>query len=214
MRRVLFNPFDHVNKEDVKKRVARLKKKNPQLGREEICLLILRSKCRWCAAAGAVTALPGVVPVLGTLVAAVGGTALDMVAVGFFLSEMILEMAAVYNRNLDIPGTSREAVWVLASSVGAGIAGRGLTRAAVSQLSGHAFMRLCQQVLLSLGIRAAQRTILRIIPVLGTFIAAAVNYYTCKKVGEFVKNYYARNAYDDLWDGKTIDASAEVMEDE
>lgn len=147
---------------------------------------------------------------LGTLVAAVGGTALDMTAMGFFITEMILEVAAVYNRNLDIPGTSREAVWVLFSSVGAGAAGRGLTRVTVAQLSGRAFMRLIEQALLAMGIRATQRTILRVIPFIGMFIAGAVNYYTCKKVGEFIIKYYAGNAYDDAWDGKTIDAESEI----
>lgn len=207
---VIFNPFDHVNKEDIKKRVEKLKKKNPGLTGEEICRLIIKKKSRWCAAAGAVTALPGAVPVLGTLFAVVGGTALDMTAMGFFLTEMILEVAAVYNRNLDIPGTSREAVWVLVSSVGAGAAGRGLTRVTVAQLSGRAFLRLIEQALLAMGIRATQRTILRVIPFVGMFIAGAVNYYTCRKVGEFVVKYYARNAYDDAWDGKTIDAEGEI----
>lgn len=207
---VIFNPFNHVNKKDIKKRIEKLKKKNPGLTGEEICRLIIKKKSRWCATAGAATALPGAVPVLGTLVAAVGGTALDMTAMGFFITEMILEVAAVYNRNLDIPGTSREAVWVLFSSVGAGAAGRGLTRVTVAQLSGRAFMRLIEQALLAMGIRATQRTILRVIPFIGMFIAGAVNYYTCKMVGEFIIKYYAGNAYDDAWDGKTIDAESEI----
>ena len=209
---VIFNPFDHVNKEDIKKRVEKLKRKNPDLKKDEICRLIIKNKSRWCAAAGAVTALPGAVPVLGTLVAVVGGTALDMTAMGFFTTEMILEIAAVYNRNLDIPGTSREAVWVLVSSVGAGAAGRGLTRLTVSQLSGRAFLRLIEQALLAMGIRATQRTVLRIIPLIGMVIAGVVNYYTCKKVGEYVLKYYSENNYDDTWDGQTIDVSGEPVD--
>lgn len=203
---VIFNPFDHVNKGDVKKRVEKLKKKRYGLAREEICRLLIKKKCRWCAAAGAVTALPGAVPVLGTLLAVIGGTALDMTAMGFFISEMILEVAAVYNRNLDIPGTSREAVWVLASSVGAGAAGRGLSRLTVGQLSRSAFTRLIEQALLGLGIRASQRTILRLIPFFGMFIAGAVNYYTCKKVGEFAVKYYGSGTYEEAWEGRTVDA--------
>ncbi|MCL6559529.1 MAG: EcsC family protein [Firmicutes bacterium] len=207
---VIFNPFDHINKNDIRKRVEKLRRKNPDLTREELCRLIVKKKSRWCAAAGAVTALPGAVPVLGTLVAIVGGTALDMTAMGFFVTEMILEVAAVYNRKLDIQGTSREAVWVLMSSVGAGMAGRGLTKVTVAQLSGRAFMRLIEQALLAMGIRATQRTVLRIIPFIGTVIAGAVNYYTCKKVGEFVIKHYASNSYDDAWDGITIDTESEV----
>lgn len=208
-----FNPFDYINKEDINMRVTRLRKKKPGLSNEEICLILLKRKNRWCAAAGAVTALPGIFPVIGTLVAAVAGTAIDMAAMSFLLTEMILEMAAVYGRNLNLPGPSREAVWVLVSSVGAGVAGRGLTGITVARLSGSAFTRLIEQALLALGIRATQRTILRVIPFIGTIIAGAVNYYTCKKVGEFVLKYYSRNAYNESWDGKTVDVEAELVED-
>lgn len=208
-----FNPFDYINKEDINKRVNRLKKKKPALSNEEIGLILLKKKSRWCAAAGAVTALPGIFPVIGTLVAALAGTALDMAAMSFLLTEMILEMAKVYGRNLNLPGPSKEAVWVLASSVGAGVAGRGLTRFTVARLSGSAFTRLIEQALLALGIRATQRTILRVIPFIGTIIAGAVNYYTCKKVGEFVLIYYSHNSYSESWDGKTVDVETELLDD-
>lgn len=207
---VVFNPFDHINKNDIKKRIKKLKKKKAKLSNEELCRLLIRKKSRWCALAGGATALPGTVPVLGTLVAVIGGTLLDMSAMAFFITELILEVAAVYDRDLDVSGTSREAVWVLVTSVGAGAAGRGLTKLTVSQLSGHAFKNLLEHVLLSLGIRASQRSILRIIPFIGMFIAGGVNYYTCQKVGGFVTKYYAENNYVDNWDGQTIDVEVEV----
>jgi len=166
---------------------------------------MIKKKCRWCATAGALTALPGAVPVLGTVVAIIGGTLLDMTAMGYFITELILEIAVLHNRDIDTEGTSREAVWVLVSSVGAGAAGRGLTGLTVRRLSGQAFNRLIEQALLALGIRASQRTILRIIPFIGMFIAGSVNYYICQKVGEFVMRYYAENSYTDKWDGDTID---------
>lgn len=209
---VIFNPFDYVNKEDIKKRIDKMRRKKPQLSNEELSRIILKKKARWCAAAGAVTALPGVVPVLGTLVAVVGGTALDMTAMGFLLSELILEVAAVHGRNLSLPGSSREAVWVLVSSVGAGMASRGITKVTVAQLSGRAFVRLVEQALLTLGIRATQRTILRVIPFIGTVIAGSINYYTCLKVGEYVIKHYGQNGYDEAWDGKTVDTEGEIIE--
>jgi hypothetical protein len=159
---------------------------------------------------GGATALPGAVPVLGTFVAIIGGTLLDMSAMAFFITELILEIAAVYDRDLDVSGTSREAVWVLVSSVGAGAAGKGLTKFTVSQLSGQAFKNLLEHVFLALGIRASQRSILRIIPFIGMFIAGGVNYYTCQKVGNFVAKYYSENSYVDNWEGSTIDVEAEV----
>lgn len=207
---LIFNPFDHVNKKDIKKRVEKLKKNKKDLNTEDICRILIKKKSRWCAAAGALTALPGAVPVLGTIVAIVGGTLFDMTAVGFFITELILEVAAAHDRDLDISGTSREAVWVMVSSIGAGAAGRGLTKLTVGQLTGRAFNRLIEQVLIGLGIRASQRTILRIIPFVGMLIAGGVNYYTCKKVGDLALKYYAENSYTDTWDGKTIDVNYEI----
>ncbi|MCL6638183.1 MAG: EcsC family protein [Firmicutes bacterium] len=190
-----------------------MRRKKPELTNEELCRLILKKKCLWCAAAGAVTALPGAVPVLGTLVAVVGGAVLDMTALAFFITEMILEMAAVYGRNVDRPGSSREAVWVLVSSVGAGVAGRGLTKVTVAQLSGKAVTRVVEEALLAMGIRATQRSILRIIPFIGTVIAGAVNYYTCLKVGRYVMKYYAGHPEDGFREENTVAAEAELLDD-
>lgn len=208
---LLFNPFDHVNKKDIKKRVEKFKKKKKNLTNEEICRILIKKKSRWCAAAGALTALPGAVPVLGTIIAIIGGTLLDITAMGFFITELIMEIAVVYDRDLEVSGTSKEAVWVLVSALGAGAASRGLTRLTVSRLTGRAFNRLIEEVLVALGIRASQRTFLRIIPLVGIFIAGGVNHYTCMKVGDLAVNYYAENLYREAaWEGKTFDVDYEV----
>jgi len=210
---VIFNPFDHINKKDIKKRIQKLRKKEAKLSREELCRLLIQRKSRLCAIAGGATALPGAVPVLGTLVAIIGGTLVDVTAMAFLITELILEIAVVYDRDLEISGVSREAVWVLVTSVGAGAAGRGLTKLTVGQLSSQAFKNLFEQALLALGIRASQRSFLRIIPFIGMFIAGGVNYYTCQKVGSFVVKYYADNSYADTWEGQTFDVEAEVKPD-
>ncbi|MBP7332963.1 MAG: hypothetical protein KBA08_11840 [Firmicutes bacterium] len=203
---LIFNPFDHVNKEDIKKRVEKLRRKKSRLTNEELSRLLIRKKSRWCAAAGALTAMPGAVPVLGTVIAVIFGTLLDITAMGFFITEMILEVAVAHNRDLGKEGARREAVWVLVSAVGAGVASKGLTGMTARRLSGQAFNRLIEQALLALGIRASQRSLLRIIPVIGMFIAGAVNKYVCNKVGDYVISYYAENPYVDKWDGETIEA--------
>ncbi len=210
---MFINPFEYVDKKNVKNRVEKLKKKKKNMTPEDMCRLLVEKKSRWCAAAGAVSSVPASVPVLGTLAAAVLGTAFDVVAMGYFMAELVLEVAACYNRRLDIPGTSREAVWVLASAVGAGAAGKGLAKAATAGLSGTAFTRLLQQMLLAMGIRATQRTVLRIIPFAGMLATGAVNYYTCKKLGSFIVDYYSRHVYDEAWDGKTIEVQGEIADD-
>ncbi|KJS15498.1 MAG: hypothetical protein VR69_13080 [Peptococcaceae bacterium BRH_c4b] len=200
---VYINPFDYVNKKDVIKRVAGMKKKHSGMTGRELCDLVIRRKSRWCAASGAVTALPGAFPGLGTVLAVFGGTALDITALSYFMSEMILEMSAIYGRDLNIPAVSREALWVLVSAVGSDVAGKGLTRTVVAQMGRQAVVKLMQELLLSLGIRISQRSLLKIIPVLGTIISGAVNYYICKKIGKVAADYYDKNSFHE-WEGKTI----------
>lgn len=198
------NPFDYVNKNDVIKKVAGLKKKHSTMSGRELCDLVISRQSRWCAASGAVTALPGAFPGLGTVLAVFGGTALDITALSYFMSEMILGLSAIYGRDLNIPAVSREALWVLVSAVGSDVAGKGLTRTVVAQLGSQAVVKLIQELLLSLGIRISQRSILKIIPVLGTLISAAVNYYICKKIGKLAADYYEKNSFQE-WEGKTVD---------
>jgi len=209
---MFINPFEYVDKKNVKKRVEKLKKKKKNMAPEDICRLLVKKKSRWCAAAGALSSLPASVPGLGTLVAAFLGTAFDIAAMGYFTAEMVLEVASCFNRRLDIPGTSREAVWVLASAVGAGAAGKGLAKAASAGLSGPAFSGLLQRLLLAAGIRATRSTFLRIIPFAGMLAMGAVNYYTCQRLGSLIIEYYSLHIYDEKWDGKTIEVKGEVAD--
>ena len=197
---VIFNPFEHVNKKDVKKRVARLKKKNPHLSNEEICRILIRKKSRWCTAAGVVTTMPGTVPVLGTLFVIVGGTALDLTAMAFLLTELILEVAEVYNRNLDLDMTSREAVWVLISSIGSSAAGRGLSSLTVAQLSGSTFCGWWSTPYWP-WVSGRPKNSLEGDSRIGMVVAGWVNYYTCNKVGSFVIKHHSENANPDSWEG-------------
>jgi len=123
---------------------------------------------------------------------------------------MVLEMSAVHGRNLNRPGVSREALWVMGSAVGADMANKSMNKAAVQGMSNQAFVRLVQEILLAMGIRTTQRTVLRIIPLLGTIISGTVNYIICRRVGGIAANYYGRNGYN-KWDN-TIDVEGEVLD--
>lgn len=208
---MLFNPFAMINKEDVRRSVEKLRRQHPDLTNRELCELIIARKSRLCAASGAITALPAAVPVVGTLVTLVGGTALDMAAVGYFTAEMILEMSAVYGRDLNLPRVSREALWVMASAVGADAAGKTIGKSAVQQMNNQFFTRLVREVLVSLGIRASQRSVLKVIPFLGAIISGSVNYFVCRKIGGIAANYYEKH-HDETWVGETIDIEGKVIE--
>ncbi len=208
---MIFNPLTIVNKEEVCRRVEKLRKQHPELTNRDLCELIIARKSRLCAASGAVTALPAAMPVLGTLVTLVGGTALDMTAVGYFTAEMVLEMSAVYGRDLYLLGVSREALWVMASAVGADTANKTIGKLAMQQMQNQFFTRLAREFLVSLGIRVSQRTVLKLIPFLGVIISGSVNYFVCRQIGRMVADYYEENKYE-KWLGDTIDIEGEIID--
>jgi hypothetical protein len=61
---LIFNPFDHVDRKEIKKRVEKLRRKKSSLTNEEIARILIRKKSRWCAARS-FDRLAGAVPVLG-----------------------------------------------------------------------------------------------------------------------------------------------------
>ncbi|KAF1085745.1 hypothetical protein SPSYN_01892 [Sporotomaculum syntrophicum] len=208
---MIFNPLMMVNKEEVRRRVEKLRKEHPDKSNRELCELIIVQKSRLCAVSGAVTALPAALPVIGTLVTLVGGTVLDMTAVGYFTAEMVLEMSAVYGRDLYLPGVSREALWVMASALGSDAASKTISKLAMQQMENQFFTRLARDLLISLGIRASQRTVLKIIPFLGAVISGSVNYFVCRQIGRLAADYYEKNSYEN-WLGDTIDVEGEIIE--
>jgi len=209
--KMIFNPLTMVNKDEVCCRVDKLRKQHPDISNRELCDLIIAQKSRFCAASGAVTAMPAALPVIGTMVTLIGGTALDITAVGYFTAEMVLEMSAIYGRDLNLVGVSREALWVMASAVGADAASKTIGKLAMKQMQNQFFSRLASDLLISLGIQVTKRTVLKIIPVLGAVISGSINYFACRQFGRLVANYYEENSYEN-WLGDTIDIEGEVID--
>ncbi len=199
-----FNPFDYINQAEAAGRVARLKKAHPEMTRRQICDIIISGKSRWCAGSGFVTALPGNFPGLGTVLALLGGTALDIVVIMYFMAEMIMEMALVYDRDFRRQGPSREAAWVFFSAVGTDAVSKNISKMAVKQMGRQAFVKFTQDLLFSLGIRLSQRSVLKIIPLLGAVASGMVNYILCRKIGGMVADYYEKSSPGE-WEGTTID---------
>jgi hypothetical protein len=196
--------MNFVNRKQVRRRVSQLRRDNPDLTNRELCDLIIKQKCLKCAAAGTVTALPAAVPGLGTVLALLGGTFLDISAISYFMSEMILEMAVVYERDPSMSRVSKEAVWVFASAVGSNKFGRNISQASMRTMNNQVMVKMLQDIFRSLGIRATQRSVVRIIPLLGAGICGGVNYLVCRKVGRMAADYYESNQ-EHKWKGVTID---------
>ena len=200
----LFNFFTMIQQEDIIKRVKKLKAKHQDKTQQELCDLIIKSKSRRWAASGAVTAMPATIPGVGTVISVLGGSTLDVLLLTYFMSEMTLELSAVYHRDLDLPAVSQEALWVFISALGADMVGKGLSKIAIKQLGNQAVVKLGHKLLLSMGIRIGQRSLFKILPLLGVAISGTVNYCFCQKVGNFMVDYYEKHAFED-WQGPTID---------
>ncbi|MBC7104476.1 MAG: hypothetical protein H5T97_00900 [Firmicutes bacterium] len=187
----MFNPFDPRRLEAVAQKVARMRRREPHLSRRELAERVVAEKCWWCALAGALTAVPAVVPGAGTVVALLGGAAVDVFFLTHLLSGLVLELAAVYGRPLAGPGPVRESLWAFMVATGAGGLGAGLSRSAVAHLSHEAYANLLHRVLWSLGLRSVGRsTLARLIPVFGIALAGGVNYAVARAVGRRALAYY------------------------
>lgn len=207
MRFFRFNPFDAPPAEEIAARLKRLRERHPDLSRAELARLITGERAFHCALAGALTAVPAILPGVGTLIALFGGAAADITLLTWILGRLVLEVAALYGRDLTGPGYRKEAFWAFILASGAGGAGSALSRAAVAQLSKEAFSAAAERLLLSLGVRASARsTLLRLIPLAGLFLAGGINYWLASTVGRRAAAYYEEHPGPAGSGGPVIDA--------
>lgn len=214
MRFFRFNPFNAPPAEEIAARLKRLRQRNPDLSRAELARLITGERAFQCALTGALTALPAVLPGVGTLVALFGGVAADVMLLTYILSRLVLEIAALYGRDLTGPGYQKEAFWAFILASGAGGAGNALSRAVVAQLSKEAFSAAAERLLLSLGVRASARSsILRLIPLAGLFLAGGINYWLASTVGRRALEYYEKHPGSDRREGPVVDAEYFIFQE-
>lgn len=204
---MFFSLWRFINPAEAQKRVNSLKREHPGLGREELCWLVIREKSLLCALSGALTALPAVFPVVGTLVALLGGIAVDISLISYFMIRMVMEIAFIYERSPLRGETLRGALWAFTSAAGADAVSKTVGRLSAAQMKNQAVVNLVRQVLLSLGIRSTPRVALRIIPLIGAIVAGGINYFICTQIGRRVANHYRLQ-----WRKETIDVDYEVMD--
>lgn len=205
-----FNPFNYIDRKSVIEEVEKLYRRHPDLDRRELCGLLIKKYGRYCAISGAFTALPAVVPVFGTLLVLLGGTAFDMAVVTYYWARMIMAMATVYGRDPYGVNFHRETLWVFASAAGADVAGKSIGKMAAKQMNNQFVVKILQDILLSMGIRSTQRAALRVIPLLGCIAAGWVNYFISRKVGKVALEYYERHRDVRFGNDVVIDVEGQV----
>ena len=186
-----FNPFTSPRAEEIGLKIKRLKQQHPDFSRRELAEIIIEEKCRRCALVGVITALPAIAPGVGTVIALFGGMAADIALLSYLLARLVLEIAALYDRDLTGPGYQKEAFWAFIIATGTGSIGSKLSRAVVAQMSKEAFTGMTERIFISLGVRSTARVgIVRLIPLLGIFLAGGINYWVGKTIGKRAVNYY------------------------
>ncbi len=198
--KTLLNPFDYINPEKIKNRVNTIKDRHPEWEKEDICKELVKQKARLCGTTGAISALPSSLPGIGTFMTLAGGTAVDITTMVFFLSELTLEIATVYNREPSTEATTKEAFWVLSSCFGVEAATVGLSKVAVINASKKALSVLIKKLLSVIGGWLAKGILLRMIPLVGSIVNASINMSACKQVGKESVLWYKTNPeQDSMW---------------
>jgi len=210
---VRFNPFDPANLAKSHLRVDRLRRENPALDQDQLTNLLITTTSRYCALIGALSALPAIIPGLGTAVSVLGGGALDIGFLGYLLARLVVEIGLVYGRDPAVTDYYKETLLALAVATGASAVTRGIGRA-VGQLSMDVIWTMARKAVFSFGVRAAEEnTLARLIPLLGLVAAGGLNYFLARGIGRKVHAYYRQNdpATDDRdTNGQTYDAAFRV----
>ena len=206
------NPFSYIDYAKVRLKTEKLKKDNPTLNSAELAQILIRRNAYKCAALGVTVALPAIVPGFGTALAFIGGIVIDITVLGYLLCNLILEISALYNRNLETKDTIREAVWVFSMAIGSDIVGRGLSKTVVARLSAGTYVSLMRRLFWMLGTKVTRKSVFsRVIPLIGSVVAGVVNYTTAGLIGRRALKYYQDNSVDS-WDGVTLDAEYKVVD--
>lgn len=189
-----FNPFYSPKIEKIRQKILHLQANCPNLPCRELAKKLILEKCFWCALVGVISAIPAILPGIGTVIALVLGVALDMTLLTYLLVNLVVEIAAVYGRDLTGKNYYREVFWAFLLATGTGGLGKSLSRTVVTQMSKDAFVSLAEKIFISFGLRTTIRsTLVRIIPFLGLFLAGGLNYRVAKMLGNRAIEYYEKN---------------------
>ena len=158
--------------------------------RDAVAQALVKHYSDRAAIAGGASALPGLIPGWGSLVAAVGGTFAELTLLLKWEVEMALALSHLYGFDIDQP-TERQLAFLMAS-VGTYDAGGRNFFADVARLEGTALWnyaprhlaRLLAQAVAAVAAMYIWRGFLKAIPVLGIGIGAGVNKVLTGKVGK------------------------------
>ena len=155
--------------------VASLKADQPEAKDEELVDQLIRRKCRQAGSVGAVTSGAAIIPGLGTVAAMTFGVAADIGMTFKLQAELVLEIAAVYGREL----SENEKQKIILSITG------------VSAGSQAALQKAGQQIAAKTTAQLAQKSLAKAIPFLGVAASGGTNMVTTYIIGRRAQAYFS-----------------------
>jgi mannose-6-phosphate isomerase len=170
----IFGTIKEVDLQAAEKRVQYLRDKYPYESDPELVQRLIRSKCQQTGAIGAVTSGAGLIPGVGTAAAMTLGVAADIGATFKLQSELVLEIATVYDYPLS--ETEKQRIVMIITGISTG----------TTTLA----FRTGEKVALRAGERFAGKAVLKALPVLGVIASAGTNVMSTYVIGQRADAYF------------------------
>ncbi|HEX9458295.1 MAG TPA: EcsC family protein [Thermoanaerobaculia bacterium] len=169
--------FEEINTEKIRRDVAALKESEPDFQSRDHARLLVRRTALRCAAAGAVSGLPGGMIAIGTLGA-------ELAFLVFQQFRLILGIATVYGHEPSQRERFAEAMSCLAYASGVGIGKQGLaTMLESATMEGGVIAE-------KLGANFFRERLAKAIPFVGIVSGGALNYVSVRAVGRAAIKFY------------------------
>lgn len=174
MNRVV-NAINDADEEAAAQRVHSLRQKHPNASQEELTEALTKQKCIQAGVVGAVTSGASIIPGLGTLASLTFGVAADIGMTFRLQAELVLELSALYEHQLD--AAEKRNVVLLVTGISAG----------ANQMLGKIGTEIAEEATE----RLVQKSVTRAIPVLGVAASAGTNILTTYIIGRRAQAYFS-----------------------
>lgn len=182
--------FEEIDTDKIRKEVDELRSSAPDVRPSHYARTLARRTAIRCAAAGAVTGLPGGLLAIGTLGA-------DLAYLMYQQFRLILGIATVYGHEPSSSERFSEALTCLAYSSGVGIGKQGIATVLGSATAEGGIIAE------KIGARVLRERLAKLVPVVGVFSGGAINYFAIHTVARNAIKYYdgkiERDLEEEIW---------------
>ncbi|MDA8096991.1 MAG: hypothetical protein RDV00_06645 [Clostridia bacterium] len=208
-----YNPYSAHAARSARERIEYYRKRYPELKERELADRLINDKARLCAFAGAFTAVPAVVPGMGTVIAIFSGILVDITVLGILLSRLVLELSTLYGHDPLSGRVQQEALHVFGLAAGVQSVGKRAAKTLSNTLTRQAAAGGMSRPLMLMGLKASQRSaVVRILPLAGIGLAGLISYFFARGIGRRMLTHYEKPGEMD-WPGRTLEAEYRIIDD-